>query len=176
MSPDEALSEAIKLMVELVDLARQVTSDVRLVPVRGNHDRMLGLAAAHATNQHFHSAEDVEMLEVAERIYDTYGEHLLCFTHGDLKKRQMQRFGDLITSEARQLLGETRYTAVYTGHRHHIAKDTEDISGRLMQQAPAPKRTDTWHDREGYVGARKALQMHLLEPHTVSDATFSLAA
>jgi 3',5'-cyclic AMP phosphodiesterase CpdA len=175
MSPDEALEESIELLVRLVELARQVAGEIRLVPVRGNHDRMLGLAAAHAVNQHFCSEDDVMMLDTRERIYDAYGDHLLLFTH-QLPKQKLKRIGDIITAEARSLLGETRYTTVYLGHLHFQAKDLEDISGRLTQQAPAPKRADRWHEKKGHVGSRKALQMHLIEPDSVNDATFSLAA
>jgi hypothetical protein len=174
-SPSEALTRSIE-MVRLVDLARQTAAEVRLVDLSGNHDKLLSTACFEAVRRHFRACEDVAVAGKGERIYDQYGSHLLAFTHGDVTKKQMRKIGDTITAEARQLIGQTLYTTLYTGHLHFRASDVIDESGRLQVQASSPSPDDDYHHGEMYVSARKTLQMHLLEPDTVMDATFSLAS
>jgi hypothetical protein len=60
-------------------------------------------------------------------------------------------------------------------HFHYQAKEMEDIAGRINHQAPSSKRSDRYHDREGYVGSRKAIHMHILEPRTVINVNFTLS-
>lgn len=42
----------------------------------------------------------------------------------------------------------------------------------MTRQAPSPSPTDRWHDREGYVGSRKALGLVALEPESASETSF----
>ena len=173
----QALRQSIDLMVHgHVDLARQVASEVRLVGVTGNHDKVLSAAAFEALAQRYRNTPAVTTSGPDKRVYETYGEHLLCLTHGDYSKKKMRRFQDVINAEARGLLADTTWTTVYTGHLHHKAQDLKDKAGRLHIQASSPSPDDDWHRSEAHVGARKRMQLHMVEPETSTDTTFSLAA
>ncbi|WP_263788955.1 hypothetical protein [Salinibacter grassmerensis] len=168
-STSRALQHAIHLLVEVVDMARQVGLEVTIVPVFGNHDRTNGVAAAMAAGQRFHSAESVASMGLAERQYATYGRHLLCLTHGDYSKKTMRRMGEIMRSESREAYGSTQWTSLFVGHLHHKAMDMVDESGRVIYQTPSPVPLDGYHDQEGYVGSRKAIQLVLLERDSGGD-------
>jgi len=168
-STSTALQHAIRLLVEVVDMCRQVAHEVVIVPVRGNHDRTSGTASAMAAGQRFHSTDEVEMMELNERQYATYGSHLLCLTHGDYAKKTMRKMGEIMRSEARELYGQTEWSSVFVGHRHHKAMDMVDESGRVIYQTPSPVPLDSYHDREAYVGARKGVQLVLLDREDGGD-------
>jgi len=168
-STSTALQHGIRLLVEVVYMAQQVAEGVTIVPIHGNHDRTEGIAAAMAAGQRFHSAEDVEMMDLAERQYDTYAGHLLCLTHGDLAKKRMRMLGEIMRSEARGLYGETEHSSVFVGHLHHKAMDMVDESGRVVYQNPSPVPIDAYHDQSGYVGSRKGVQLVLLDREAGGD-------
>jgi len=175
VGPTEALTESIDTMVRHVDLTRQVASEVRLVGLTGNHDKVLSQACFEAVRQRFHSAQDVSVAGTGERIYDCYGDRLLAFTHGDMKKKVFRKIGDTITAEARGMMGDTRDTTLFTGHYHFKARDVIDESGRLQLQAPSPSPDDEYHVGEGYVGARKQIQLYLTRPDTQDDMTIGVS-
>lgn len=175
VSPSDALTRAIELMARHVDLARQIASEVRLIGINGNHDKILSAAAFEALRQRYRNTDGVTAAGIQERVYQTYGQHLLCFTHGDYSKKKMRRFQDVINAEARGLLAETEWTTVFSGHLHHKAEDLKDVAGRLHIQASSPAPDDEWHRANAHVGARKAVQVHMLEPDAASDTTFGLA-
>ncbi|MCS3827454.1 UDP-2,3-diacylglucosamine pyrophosphatase LpxH [Salinibacter ruber] len=164
-----ALQHGIQLLVEIVDLARQIVGDVVIVPVHGNHDRTNGVAAAMAAGQRFHSASDVSSMDLSERQYATYADHLLCLTHGDYAKKTMRKMGEIMRSEARGLYGRTEWSSVFVGHLHHKAMDMVDESGRMIYQTPSPVPIDSYHDQEGYVGSRKGIQLVLLDRESGGD-------
>jgi UDP-2,3-diacylglucosamine pyrophosphatase LpxH len=164
-----ALQHGIHLLVEAVDMARQVANEVIIVPVHGNHDRTNGVAAAMAAGQRYHSTNQVEMMGLSERQYATYGQHLMMMTHADIAKKRMRKMGEIMRSEARELYGRTEWSSVFTGHYHFKAMDTIDESGRTIYQTPSPVPLDSYHDREAYVGARKGVQLVLLDREDGGD-------
>jgi Icc-related predicted phosphoesterase len=167
MEPHEALAAAVELVVWQVDYLRALGVEVVLVPVRGNHDRIMSTSAAVAVGQRFHDTEGVSILPIEERVYAVYNDHLMCFTHGDLTKRAMKDMGETIRHEARRLLGSTLYTCLFTGHLHHLA--IEDRKGLIHYQTSAPIDEDNWHVKEAWVGSRKMLQGVVLSPDDGAD-------
>lgn len=174
VGPTGALTASIDTMVRHVDLARQVAGEVRLVGLRGNHDAILSRACFEAVRQRFHSTDGVSVAGAGERVYDTYGSRLLAFTHGDMTKKQFRKIGDTITAEARGMMGETTDTTLFSGHYHFKARDVIDESGRLQLQAPSPSPDDEYHVGEGYVGARKQIQLFLTRPDSQDDMTLGI--
>ncbi|MCS3707172.1 UDP-2,3-diacylglucosamine pyrophosphatase LpxH [Salinibacter ruber] len=162
-STSTALQHAIQLLAQVVDMARQVGLEVVIVPIHGNHDRTEGIAAAMAAGQRFHSTENVESMDLAERQYSTYAGHLLCMTHGDIAKKRMRKMGEIMRSEARGLYGKTEWSSVFVGHLHHRSMDMVDESGRVIYQTPSPVPIDAYHEQSGYVGSRKGIQLVLLD-------------
>jgi len=87
----------------------------------------------------------------------------------------MRRFQDVINAEARGLFSDTEWTTAYKGHLHYKAEDLKDKAGRLHIQAYSPSRVDDWHRQNAHVEARKRIQLHMIEPQTPTDTTFSFA-
>lgn len=70
-------------------------------------------------------------------------------------------------------MGRTRWTDCFVGHYHFQGCELEGTSGRVVRQAPSPSPVDRWHDREGYTGARRALELVALEPRSASETSFT---
>lgn len=129
--------------------------------------RLQSVSAAVAVSQRFHKTDGVEMLPIKERQYATYDDHLLCFCHGDLSKRAIREMGETINAEARELMGQTNRTALFTGHLHHAK--IVDKKGTIYYQCPTPVPADGYHAKEAYVGARKLMQAVILTPESGAD-------
>ena len=93
----------------------------------------------------------------------------MMMTHGDLAKKKMRKIGEIMRSEARGMYGETEWSSVFVSHLHHKAMDMVDESGRVIYQTPSPVPLDSYHDREAYVGARKGVQLVLLDREDGGD-------
>lgn len=167
MEPHEALAEAVRFVVWCVDYLRALGVDVQLVPVRGNHDRLMSCSAAVAVGQRFHETEGVDILFIEERQYVRYEDHLLVFTHGDLPKRAVRELPQTIQHEARTVIGQTNRTALFTGHLHHAK--IVDKKGLIHYQCPTPVPADGYHVKEAFVGARKLIQAVVLTPCSGAD-------
>lgn len=128
-----------------------------------NDDRTNGVAAALAAGQRYHDTGTVSTMDLAERQYATYADHLLCLTHGDYAKKTMRKMGEIMRSEARELYGQTRHSSLFVGHLHHRSRDMVDESGRVIYQTPSPVPIDAYHEQSGYVGSRKGIQLVLLD-------------
>lgn len=59
-------------------------------------------------------------------------------------------------------------------HYKRKARDVIDESGRLQLQAPSPSPDDNYHVGEGYVGARKQVQLYLTRPDWKDDMTIGV--
>lgn len=169
-SPAEAFAAAVELVVWCIDYARALGIEVHLMTVMGNHDRTLSSAAGVAAEQRFHAADDVVTYDLKERVYATYGKHLILATHGDMQKRQWKKLPSIMMAEARTMLAETTWQTVVSGHLHFQASDLMDDAGTLFAQGSSPSPTDAWHYQEGYVGSRKGIQMLLMEPESCATS------
>lgn len=165
----EAVKRAVETSIRVADLARSAADEVVILPVPGNHDRALSTAAALAVSHHYNQTDDVRCLPINERQYVTYYNHLMCVTHGDIKKKALRNIGDTIRAEARNKMGRTSFTTLATGHFHYRSRDVEDKSGRVHYQAPSPAPTDRWHNKEVFVGSRKGVQLVLLDQNDGGD-------
>lgn len=165
----EAVKRAVETSIRVADLARSAADEVVILPVPGNHDRALSTAAALAVSHHYNQTDGVRCLPINERQYVTYYNHLMCVTHGDIKKKALRNIGDTIRAEARNKMGRTSFTTLATGHFHYRSRDVEDKSGRVHYQAPSPAPTDRWHNKEVFVGSRKGVQLVLLDQNDGGD-------
>lgn len=106
----------------------------------------------------YRSVDDVETHEdFSPRQYRTWRKHFFVLTHGDLRKKQLKALPQIALKEARDMIGETLYSSVHTGHLHHEVVRIDE-AGWTHQQAPSPALIDEYHDGQGYVASRRAVQ------------------
>jgi len=162
LSAHGILRKTQEFMVRLVDLCRQVAEEVVMVPVYGNHDRLMSLSVYTYLSAWFSDATDVvSSLEYGGRIYRQVGDHFLMFTHGDMPKKRIQKLPQIAMAEAKDKVAQSTYYSVFTGHFHY-EKVSIDDAGFKLYQAPYPGRPSQWADYNGYTGARRGVQGVLL--------------
>ena len=146
----------IKIIEMLVNVA-----DVHIVHNPSNHDYISGFMLADSVycwfRKHKHITFDVSN---SHRKYFTYGKNLIGSSHGDGAK--MQDMPLLMANEAPLQWANTFYRYIYLHHIHHKDvtkfKSGKDYQGVTVEYLRSPSGTDSWHHRNGYQHAPKAIE------------------
>ena len=156
-------------------------ADVHVVYCPSNHDYTNGYFLADSVNSWFHRCDNVTFdVNISHRKYFQYGVSLIGATHGDGAKES--ELPDLMKTEAKKAVSNSRYYYWFTHHFHHkirksvkgkissqIEKDYGDVTviggSPILQENQtyveylrSPSSTDSWHHRNGYQHARKAIE------------------
>ena len=126
-----------------------------------NHDYISGFMLADTIYSWFHNNPNISFdVSNAHRKYFRYGTSLLGFSHGDGAK--MPDYPLLMANEAKNMWSQTEYRYVYLHHIHHkdinIFKKGKDYPGATVEYLRSPSATDSWHHRNGYQHAPKAVE------------------
>lgn len=174
----------IRVIETLLPLA-----DVHFVYCPSNHDYQSGFFLADAIASWFSNAKNVTFdVSIAHRKYLLYGRSLVGFTHGDGAKHA--DLPDLMKTEAKAAWAQARFGYWYAHHIHHkdrsanrgkkkdlIEKDYMDVSvitsnpnvnpedKVFVEYLRTPSGTDSWHHRNGYQHAPKAVEAFVHHPH-----------
>ena len=145
---------AKKLYVEVLEMLLTV-ADVHFVFNPSNHDYTNGFFLADVISTHFRNCKNITFdCSIAHRKYYAYGKNLIGTTHGDGAKQQ--DLGSLMSIEAKDLWAYAEHRYYYTHHVHH--KTAKDFINVTVESLRSPSGSDSWHDRNGYTGAPKAVE------------------
>lgn len=145
-------------------------------------DWMLNRAVMAFFKNHPKVTFDVQMSSIRHRKYQVYGSNLIGFTHGDGAKTK--DLPHLMQHECREWWGKTKRGYWITKHIHHkdhktfglgpMEKEKDHIGVTVIKSndvdhsqnvsvevVRSPTAADGWHDRNGYVGALKAVEAFL---------------
>ncbi len=149
----EAFLKAKKLYVNVIERLLQV-ADVHVIYNPSNHDYMSGFFLADSISSWFSKHPNVSFdTSIAHRKYFTYGNNLIGSTHGDGAKE-----GDLpllMAHEAKDW-SNCKHKYFYTHHLHH--NKSKDYMGVNITILRSPSEADSWHHRNGYQHAPKAIE------------------
>lgn len=159
ISVTTAMWVAKRTYADVINMLRQITNEVIIVPLPGNHDRILSIELADWLYAWFRNDADVICdMSGESRQYRRYGNTVLGFSHGD--KLKPEKTPIVMAHEAREIWGQTKYAALYTGHLH--TRITRELDGVQHQQASSPSGEDRWHEQNGYTMSRKGIMGHLI--------------
>jgi len=145
---------AKKLYVDVLEMLLTV-ADVHFVFNPSNHDYTNGFFLADVISTHFRNCKNITFdCSIAHRKYYAYGKNLIGTTHGDGAKQQ--DLGSLMSIEAKDLWAYAEHRYYYTHHVHH--KTAKDFINVTVESLRSPSGSDSWHDRNGYTGAPKAVE------------------
>lgn len=145
---------AKRLYVDVVDQLLQV-ADVHFVFNPSNHDYQSGFFLADSICSWYKSCKNVTFdVSIAHRKYYKYFNNLIGTTHGDGAKAQDLPL--LMAQEAKNDWGNAKNRYVYIHHIHH--KMSKDFIGVTVEALRSPSGTDSWHHRNGYQHAPKAVE------------------
>lgn len=150
----ESFLTAKQLYVDVLELLMQV-SDVHFVFNPSNHDYTNGFFLADVIQSWFRNCENITFdCSIAHRKYFAYGSNLIGTTHGDGAKPQDLPL--LMAQESPKHWSETKHRYVYSHHLHH--KISKDYIGVTVESLRSPSGTDSWHHRNAYQHATKAVE------------------
>jgi hypothetical protein len=132
-------------------------ADVHFVFNPSNHDYTNGYFLAQVIQTYFKNSENITFdCSISHRKYFTYGNNLIGTTHGDGAK-----VTDLPLLMAHEAVdwSKCKHRYIYTHHVHH--KNSKDYMGVCVESLRSPSGTDSWHHRNGYQHAPKAVEAFL---------------
>ena len=126
-----------------------------------NHDYVHGYFLADMITTYFanHNGFTADA-DLQHRKYYKYGANLIGTTHGDGAKNQDLPL--LMATEAPMMWSQTTHRYVFTHHLHH--KQAKDFQGVTVESMRSPSGTDSWHHRNGYQHAPKAIEAFIFHP------------
>jgi hypothetical protein len=135
-----------------------------------NHDYQTGFFMAQTIAAWFSKCEGITFdVSIAHRKYFKFGQNLIASTHGDGAKEQDLAL--LMAHEAGRDWSDCPHRYVYTHHIHH--KKSKDYMSVCVESLRSPSGTDSWHHRNGYQHAPKAIEGFLHHPDHGQIARFT---
>lgn len=150
---------AKQLYIEVLSRLLQV-ADVHFVYNPSNHDYTHGFFLADVIQTYFRDCSNITFdCSIAHRKYFVYGENLIGTAHGDGGKTQ-----DLPLTMAHESpdWSSCKHKYFYIHHFHH--KVSKDYMGVCVEALRSPSGTDSWHHRNQYQHAPKAIEGFIHHP------------
>jgi len=145
---------AKQLYVDVLEILLTV-ADVHFTFNPSNHDYTNGFFLANVIETYFKNCENITFdCSIMHRKGFQYYDNLIGTTHGDGAKQQDLPL--LMAVEFSKEWSETKHRYVYTHHVHH--KTSKDYAGITIESLRSPSGTDSWHHRNGYQHAKKAVE------------------
>ena len=145
---------AKQLYVDVIEMLLTV-ADVHFDFNPSNHDYTNGFFLAQVVETHFRLCENITFnTSIAHRKGFQYHNNFIGTTHGDGAK--MDLLPMLFTQENTKMWCDTKHRYIYTHHVHH--KTSKDYIGVTIESLRSPSGTDSWHHRNGYEHAPKAVE------------------
>jgi hypothetical protein len=150
---------AKRLYVDVLERLLTV-ADVHFTFNPSNHDYTNGFFLADVVKTHFRECKNITFdCSIAHRKYFTYGSNLIGTTHGDGAKTQDL---PLLMAHESKDWSNCKHRYIYTHHVHH--KTSKDFMGVCVESLRSPSGTDSWHHRNGYQHAPKAVEGFIHHP------------
>ena len=174
----DAFIEAKMMYVRAIEKMIPI-ADVHVIFNPSNHDYMSGWMLAQTIEAYFRNHPNVTFdVSIAHRKYTSYGVNLIGTNHGDGAK--LDNLPLIMAQEAPELWVKCPMRYVYLHHIHH--KQTykfmsgKDFIGVTVEYLRTPSASDSWHHRNGYIGAKKAVEafVHSKEHGQVARITHNL--
>lgn len=149
-------------------LAIQLYTDVitMLLPIApihvqydpSNHDYTTGFYLAQTIKAMFNNCKDITFnVDISHRKYFGYGKNLIGTTHGDGGKETDLPLA--MAQEASEFWHTCPHRYIYTAHIHH--KKAKDYGSVCIESFRSPSGTDSWHHRNLYQHAPRAIEAFL---------------
>jgi hypothetical protein len=149
----ENFMTATKLYIQVIERLMTI-ADVHIMYDPSNHDYTNGFFLAQVIKAHFSQSKNITFdVSISHRKYFVYGLNLIGTTHGDGAKAQDL---PMLMAQESEHWGTTKHRYWYTKHLHH--KVSKDYHGVCVETLRSPSGTDSWHHRNGYQHAQKAIE------------------
>lgn len=173
----ECFVEAERMYVRVIESLLTV-ADVHVVFAPSNHDYITGFMLSRVIAAFFSDCPSVTFdVNIKHRKYFSYGSSLIGVSHGDGAKEHNLPL--LMAQESAELWPVCPKRYWYLGHIHHKKKVNyqvaKDYPGVTVEYLRSPSGTDSWHHRNGFEHAPKAIEgfIHNKEMGQVARLTYT---
>lgn len=150
---------AKKLLIEVISRLSHI-APVHVVFNPSNHDYMSGFLLMQCVEAFFSKSSVTFDVDISHRKYYRYHNNLIGTTHGDGAKQE--NLALLMAHEAKKDWAETKHKYFFGHHLHHkVSKDYMSVAFEALR---TPSGTDSWHHRNGYQHAPKAVEAFIFHP------------
>lgn len=145
---------AKQMYVDVLQMLLTV-ADVHFVFNPSNHDYTHGFFLAQVIQSYFRNCKNITFDNtIAHRKGFRYFNNLIGTTHGDGAKQDLLPL--LLAQEFPKEWADTKHRYIFGHHIHH--KVAKDYPGVTFESMRSPSGTDSWHHRNGYEHAPKAIE------------------
>jgi len=155
----DAFKIAFKLYIDVIEILLTV-APVHIQYDPSNHDYVHGFLLAQSIEAWFRTNKNITFnTSIAHRKYYKYNTNLIGTTHGDGAKETDLAL--LMAHESKEW-NECKHRYFYVHHIHH--KKSKDYMSVCVEALRSPSGTDSWHHRNGYQHAPKAVEGFIHHP------------
>ena len=149
----DAFMIAKRLLIDVIEMLLTI-APVQVQYNPSNHDYLTGFLLAQTIEAWFSKTKDIVFdVSVSHRKYFIYGKNLIGTTHGDGAKENDLA---LLMAHESKSWNECNHRYFYIHHIHH--KKSKDYMSVCVEALRSPSGTDSWHHRNGYQHAPKAIE------------------
>lgn len=164
----EQFQLAKQLYISIIEMLMPI-ADIHFIHCPSNHDYATGYFIADVVKTYFKQSENITFdTSVSHRKYFRYHNNLIGATHGDGAKES--DLPNLMSCES-DYWSECKRRYIYTHHIHH--KKSKDYPGVTVESMRSISASDSWHHRNGYQHAVRAIECFLHDKEYGQVARFS---
>jgi hypothetical protein len=161
----DAYITAFDAILWSIGYIKQYCTELHVVYIPGNHDRLSSFHLAHALSKAVSGDDIYWHTDYLERKVLTYGMNFFAFEHGDVKTSNSLL---VYATERPEDWGSTKYRTLYTGHLHTRRKveyiTQDENTGFTIKVLPSLSRSDYWHYHNKFVGNKRAGVIDIHDP------------
>lgn len=169
----ESYMEAFNAMYWSINFLKQFCTELHVVYIPGNHDRLSSFHLAHALENAIRDEKIIWDCEYAERKVLRYGVNMFGIEHGDVKVNPL-----IYATEFPIDWGNSSNRVIFTGHYHYKKTTTyiteNEIHGVSIKVLPSLSNTDYWHYHNKYTGAKRSAVMEIYCPNDGKVAEYNV--
>jgi len=145
----QAWNDARWFYHSLIKASISHSKEVKVIYSMGNHDESMSWCFVELLKAEFDITVDDSL---DERKTITYGDNFIGITHGSQSEKPSNLRG-MFTIEFPIEFANAKIREIHAGHLHH--EKQEDVYGVNVRTLSSGNPTDSWHKKNGYVGAHK---------------------
>lgn len=149
----KVLSEACKLLVYQIELAKAKYPEVVVRILPGNHDEDSAVAVTWFLEAWFRNDEQVTIdTSPSEFWFYQIGEVMLGAVHGHNAK--IKDMPGIMAARHKEMWGTSTFRYAHGFHVHHSSHGSDEAGGVRYETHQSPAAQDGYHDSAGYVSGR----------------------
>lgn len=150
-----AVKEGREFMCAIIENSIECADEVKVVYSPGNHDRSISWMFIQILLERYGPAIVDDSLEY--RKVFTYGRNAIMVTHGDSKQATPKNLAHIFPIAFPEEFANANVREVHAGHLHREGE--ADIYGIMVRRLSTANITDTWSDKEDFIGAHKRFML-----------------